>query len=47
MIFQCVYLREILLILNKETGIVHVAPGHGADDYNLGIKNNVEVVQNR
>ena len=31
--------------LEQGTGIVHVAPGHGADDYNLGIKNNVEVVQ--
>ena len=26
--------------LEQGTGIVHVAPGHGADDYNLGIKNN-------
>ena len=25
------------------SGIVHVAPGHGSDDYNLGIKNNIEV----
>ena len=31
--------------LEQGTGIVHVAPGHGADDYNLGIKNGVEVVQ--
>ena len=31
--------------LEQGTGIVHVAPGHGADDYNLGIKNNVDIVQ--
>ncbi len=27
------------------TGFVHIAPGHGEDDYNLGIKNGVEVPQ--
>ena len=31
--------------LEQGTGIVHVAPGHGADDYNLGVKNNIEIVQ--
>jgi len=31
--------------LEQGTGIVHIAPGHGADDYNLGIKNGVEIVQ--
>ena len=31
--------------LDQGTGIVHCAPGHGADDYNLGIKNNIEIVQ--
>ena len=31
--------------LEQGTGIVHIAPGHGADDYNLGIKNNVDIVQ--
>ena len=31
--------------LEQGTGIVHIAPGHGADDYNLGIKNDVEIVQ--
>jgi len=25
------------------TGVVHIAPGHGADDYELGVKNGVEV----
>ena len=33
------------ITLEQGTGIVHVAPGHGADDYNLGIKYGVEVVQ--
>ena len=27
------------------TGFVHIAPGHGADDYELGLKNGVEVPQ--
>jgi len=31
--------------LEQGTGIVHIAPGHGADDYNLGIKNNVDIIQ--
>ena len=31
--------------LEQGTGIVHVAPGHGADDYNLGVKNNIDIVQ--
>ena len=31
--------------LEQGTGIVHIAPGHGDDDYHLGIKNNVEIVQ--
>ncbi len=25
------------------TGFVHIAPGHGEDDYRLGLKNNIEV----
>ena len=31
--------------LEQGTGIVHIAPGHGSDDYNLGIKNGIEVIQ--
>tara|TARA_A100001011_G_C14298837_1_gene839771 strand:- start:729 stop:3032 length:2304 start_codon:yes stop_codon:yes gene_type:complete len=31
--------------LEQGTGIVHIAPGHGADDYILGIKNDVDVIQ--
>ena len=38
-------LEADFVTLDQGTGIVHVAPGHGADDYNLGIKNNIDVVQ--
>ena len=31
--------------LEQGTGIVHIAPGHGDDDYNLGIKNEVDIIQ--
>ena len=31
--------------LDQGTGIVHIAPGHGLDDYNLGIKNNIDIIQ--
>ncbi len=31
--------------LEQGTGIVHIAPGHGDDDYNLGIKNNIDIIQ--
>ena len=31
--------------LDQGTGIVHIAPGHGADDYNLGIKHGVDIIQ--
>ncbi len=31
--------------LEQGTGIVHIAPAHGDDDYHLGIKNNVDIVQ--
>ena len=31
--------------LDQGTGIVHIAPGHGVDDYNLGIKNDVDIIQ--
>ena len=27
------------------TGFVHIAPGHGADDYDLGMANGIEVPQ--
>ena len=31
--------------LEQGTGIVHIAPGHGDDDYILGIENNVDIIQ--
>ena len=31
--------------VKEGTGIVQCAPGHGADDYNLGIKYNIDIVQ--
>ncbi len=31
--------------LEQGTGVVHIAPGHGDDDYVLGIKNNVDIIQ--
>ncbi len=31
--------------LEQGTGIVHIAPGHGDDDYILGLENNVDIVQ--
>jgi len=31
--------------LEQGTGIVHIAPGHGIDDYNLGIKHKLDIVQ--
>ncbi len=38
-------LEADFVTLEQGTGIVHIAPGHGADDYNLGVKNNIEIVQ--
>ena len=29
--------------LDQGTGLVHIAPGHGPDDYELGVKNNIDV----
>ncbi len=31
--------------LDQGTGIVHIAPGHGDDDYNLGLKHGVDIIQ--
>ncbi|MFB0993208.1 MAG: class I tRNA ligase family protein, partial [Rhodospirillales bacterium] len=30
---------------DEGTGIVHIAPGHGADDWELGIANDIEIPQ--
>ena len=43
--FAVKVLEADFVTLEQGTGVVHVAPGHGADDYNLGIKNNIEIVQ--
>ena len=43
--FNVKVLEADFVTLEQGTGIVHIAPGHGADDYNLGIKHNIEVVQ--
>ncbi len=43
--FEVKALDADFVTLDQGTGIVHCAPGHGLDDYNLGIKNNIEVVQ--
>src|SRR5690606_402206 len=26
------------------TGLVHIAPGHGIDDFNVGVKNNLPII---
>ena len=33
--------------LEQGTGIVHIAPGHGDDDYVLGIKNNIGIIPHK
>ena len=43
--FKIKLLPADFVTLDQGTGIVHCAPGHGADDYNLGIKNGIDVVQ--
>ncbi|SVA36482.1 uncharacterized protein METZ01_LOCUS89336, partial [marine metagenome] len=43
--FAVKVLEADFVTLEQGTGIVHIAPGHGADDYNLGVKNNIEIVQ--
>ena len=39
MMFRC--LKLVLLTLEQGTGIVHCAPSHGPDDFNLCLKNNI------
>ena len=39
MTFLC--LMQDLLLLEQGTGIVHCAPSHGPDDFNLCLKNNI------
>ncbi|MEM0148963.1 MAG: isoleucine--tRNA ligase [Candidatus Micrarchaeaceae archaeon] len=41
--YHKVILSESLVNVNEGTGLVHMAPGHGAEDYIEGKKNNVPV----
>ncbi len=41
--FDVRVLEGDFVTLDAGTGFVHIAPGHGADDYNLGVANGVEV----
>ncbi|HEX6958608.1 MAG TPA: isoleucine--tRNA ligase [Ferrovibrio sp.] len=41
--FDVPVLHGDFVTLDAGTGFVHIAPGHGADDYNLGIANGIEV----
>lgn len=43
--FNIKVLEADFVTLEQGTGVVHIAPGHGADDYNLGIKFGIEVIQ--
>lgn len=38
-----VVFSEELVSMEEGTGLVHIAPGHGLDDYNLGVKNKLPV----
>ncbi len=38
-----VIMSEELVSMNEGTGIVHTAPGHGLDDYTLGVKNRLPI----
>ncbi len=41
--YHKVILSEELVTMNEGTGIVHIAPGHGLDDYLLGVKNKLPI----
>jgi len=41
--FDVPVLAGDFVTLDAGTGFVHIAPGHGADDYNLGVANGIEV----
>src|SRR4030095_4707113 len=41
--FDVRLLEGAFVTADAGTGFVHIAPGHGADDYELGIANGVEV----
>ena len=39
-------LEADFVTMDQGTGIVHIAPGHGADDFNLGVANGLETTDN-
>jgi isoleucyl-tRNA synthetase len=41
--FNVPVLAGDFVTMDAGTGFVHIAPGHGADDYNLGVANGIEV----
>ncbi len=41
--FDVPVLHGDFVTMDAGTGFVHIAPGHGADDYNLGMANGIEV----
>ena len=41
--YHKVLFSETLVSMDEGTGIVHIAPGHGAEDYELGKKNKIPV----
>ncbi len=43
--FDVPVLAADFVTMDQGTGFVHIAPGHGADDYVLGIANGIEVPQ--
>ncbi|MEM3839069.1 MAG: isoleucine--tRNA ligase, partial [Candidatus Micrarchaeaceae archaeon] len=41
--YHRILFSEDMVSMDEGTGLVHIAPGNGVEDYNLGIKNNVPV----
>ncbi len=41
--FDVPLLTADFVTMDAGTGFVHIAPGHGADDYELGVRNGIEV----
>ncbi len=41
--YHKVVFSEELVSMGEGTGLVHIAPGHGIDDYNVGVKNRMPI----
>ncbi|MCH8189678.1 MAG: isoleucine--tRNA ligase, partial [Proteobacteria bacterium] len=41
--FEVPLLAADFVVMDQGTGFVHIAPGHGADDFDLGSRNGIEV----